>query len=71
MMVFGQLPALATQQGKDCQYFLKMLLPKGTEAGLTSLRNACKSLHLAFKDCTTSDDVYDALVLIFRQVCSH
>lgn len=36
-----------------------------------TLRKAAKHLHLAFKDCTTSDEVYDILVAVFLDVAAH
>lgn len=38
---------------------------------VTSLRSVSKHLHLAFKDCVTSDEVYDTLVLVFLDVAAH
>ena len=35
------------------------------------LRAAAKHLHLAFKDCITSDEVYDTLVAVFLDVAGH
>lgn len=71
MIVFGQLPALTSPQGKDAKIFLRMLLRKGSEASFQNLRESCKSLHLAFKEYTTSDEVYDVIVLVFLSVCAH
>ena len=39
--------------------------------GAHNMRDTCKSLHLAFKDQSTTDEVYDVLVLIFLRVCAH
>ena len=36
-----------------------------------TLPSAAKHLHLAFKDCTTSDEVYDTLVTVFLDVAAH
>ena len=36
-----------------------------------SLRKVSKHLHLAFKDATTSDEVYDTLVAVFLDVAAH
>jgi hypothetical protein len=38
---------------------------------LISLRHISKHLHLAFKDCITSDEVYDVLVTVFLDVAGH
>ena len=38
---------------------------------LISLRYASKHLHLAFKDCATSEEVYDTLVTVFLDVAAH
>jgi hypothetical protein len=35
------------------------------------LRYASKHLHLAFKDCITSEEVYDVLVTVFLDVAAH
>jgi len=37
---------------------------------VTSLRSVSKHLHLAFKDCVTSDEVYDTLVTVFLDVAA-
>lgn len=36
-----------------------------------ALRTVSKHLHLAFKDATTSDEVYDTLVAVFLDVAAH
>lgn len=35
------------------------------------MRYASKHLHLAFKDCVTSEEVYDVLVTVFLDVAAH
>jgi hypothetical protein len=71
LILFNMVPMLSEPQGRDAQAFLRLLLPKGTPANFQSLRTASKHLHLAFKDCTTSEEVYDILVTVFLDVCSH
>ncbi len=72
MIIFGQLPAFNAPQGKDAQAFLKLLHVKAKQNEVfTAMRNACKTLHLAFKAETTTDEVYDVLVLLFLRVCNH
>ena len=70
MIIFGQLPLLSAPAGKDARAFLKLLLAKRPDS-LENLRDTCKTLHLAFKDQTTTDDVYDTLVFLFLRVCAH
>jgi hypothetical protein len=38
---------------------------------VSDLRYASKHLHLAFKDCITSEEVYDVLVTVFLDVAAH
>lgn len=72
LIVFGDVPALSGPQGKDAQSFLRLLMPKGTKKPILSdFRKAAKHLHLAFKDCVTSEEVYDALVSVFLDVAAH
>ena len=71
LIVFSEVPALTGPQGKEAQAFLKLLLPKGSSAGVSDLRYASKHLHLAFKDCATSEEVYDVLVTVFLDVAAH
>ncbi|MEO6801754.1 MAG: hypothetical protein ABI197_00765 [Granulicella sp.] len=40
-------------------------------ADAAGLRMSAKHLHLAFKNCTTSDEVYDTLVSVFLDVAAH
>lgn len=47
---------------EDARIFLQRFLPKGTEANRTTLLNACRSLHLAFKGAEAGE-VYDILVM--------
>ena len=70
MIIFGQLPALYLPQGKDAKIFLSLLInhPNPTHV---ELRDECKSLHLAFKEQQTTDDVYDILIFLFLKVCAH
>jgi hypothetical protein len=68
LIVYGEVPALNTPQGKEAQSFLRLVLPKGTPVNMLTLRKAAKHLHLAFKGCTTSDEVYDTLVAVFLDV---
>jgi hypothetical protein len=70
MIIFGQLPALYLPQGKDAKTFLSLLIDHSNPSHV-DLRNACKSLHLAFKEQQTSDDVYDILIFLFIKVCAH
>jgi hypothetical protein len=73
MIIFGQLPSMKTPQGKDSKVFLHLLL-SGTSYNpnsLKDLRDRCKTLHLAFKDQPTTDEVYDTLAFIFLKVCAH
>lgn len=70
LIVYGQAPALEGNQGKDALAFLRLLLAKNITADANSLRYAAKHLHLAFKSCVTSDEVYDTLVTVFLDVCS-
>lgn len=71
LIIFGQVPPLNAPQGKEAQSFLRMLQPKGQGNDAFSLRKAAKHLHLAFKNCSTSDEVYDILVMVFLDVISH
>lgn len=74
MIIFGQLPPPSSPQGKDAQSFLKLLLNNKKnqhKASYQALTNSCKTLHLAFKEQSTTDEVYDALVLLFLRVCAH
>jgi hypothetical protein len=72
LIVFGDVPALTGPQGKDAQAFLKLLMPKGTKKPtLADLQKSAKHLHLAFKNCITSDEVYDTLVAVFLDVAAH
>lgn len=71
LIVYSEVPALSGPQGKDVQAFLKLLLPKGNAPTMMSFRKAAKHLHLAFKDCVTSDEVYDTLVTVFLDVAAH
>jgi hypothetical protein len=71
LIVYGDVPALSGPQGKEAQSFLKLLLPKGSKVDLVSLRIVSKHLHLAFKNCVTSDEVYDTLVAVFLDVAAH
>ena len=70
MIIYGQLPALYLPQGKDAKSFLSLLIERPNPTQI-DLRNTCKSLHLAFKEQQSSDDVYDILVLLFLRVCAH
>jgi hypothetical protein len=73
MIIFGQLPAMKSPQGKDAQTFLKLLVnAKQKHPGaFEAMRDTCKTLHLAFKEQATTDEVYDVLVLLFLRVCAH
>src|SRR3569833_2310916 len=70
MIIYGQLPALYMPQGKDAKAFLSLLIEHSNPTQV-ELRNACKSLHLAFKEQQSTDDVFDVLVLLFLRVCAH
>jgi len=70
MIIFGQLPALYLPTGKDAKAFLSLLIGPSNPSQ-AELRNECKTLHLAFKEQQTTDDVYDILVLLFLKVCAH
>ena len=69
MVINGHLPSQRTSAGKDAAQFLKTLLPKGRPVTQTTLLNACRTLHLAFKQLST-DDVYDVMVLCFLRTIS-
>jgi hypothetical protein len=65
MIIKGHMPTSRSSAGKDSVIFLKTLVPRSIDRSTISrvvLSNVCKTLHLAFKQCTT-DDIYDILVL--------
>jgi hypothetical protein len=70
MIVFGQMPSLNSKQGKDAALFLRLLSPVGSAEDYGALRERCRSLHLAFRDCQESDEVYDVLTLLFLDICN-
>jgi hypothetical protein len=70
MIIFGQLPLLTSPAGRDARAFLKLLLAKRPDT-VENLGDTCKTLHLAFKDQPTTDEVYDTLVFLFLRVCRH
>jgi hypothetical protein len=62
MICAGHLPLLKTPAGKEAAKLLQMLIPEGRKISKESLSQACRSLHLAFKQNTT-DDIYDTLLM--------
>jgi hypothetical protein len=70
MIIYGQLPMLNAPQGRDAKAFLKLLLSNKSDS-LESLRNTCKTLHLAFKDHEDTDQVYDTLAFLFMKICAN
>jgi hypothetical protein len=58
MILRGHVPYYAGTINEDARIFLQRFLPKGTEANRTTLLNACRSLHLAFKGAEAGE-VYD------------
>jgi len=71
MIIFGQLPAAGSPQGKDAYTFLRLLIGSDKDKTIKTMRDACKEIHLAFKDQVTTDEVYDELVFLFLKVCAH
>ena len=62
MIVRGHLPSLKTPAGKEASKMLSTLVPRGKKATRETLGQACRTLHLAFKQMS-ADDVYDTLVI--------
>lgn len=63
MIVRGHLPPMNSSTGTEAVKFLKLLAPGGkTTTGSAAYGEICRTLHLAFKQCTT-EDVYDSLLM--------
>ena len=61
MILKGTLPWNTTSI-RDTRLMLQPLIPRGAEVNTTTLKNACKMLHLAFKMMPT-EEIYDTLAL--------
>ena len=70
MVIRGQLPSLRSRPGKDAANMLRNLLKPGETDDMATIPEACRSLHLAFKQLST-DEVYDVMVMCFLRACHH
>jgi hypothetical protein len=64
MIVRGHLPSINSSTGIEAIKFLNLLSSSGSKSTKSSSAygEICRTLHLAFKQCTT-DDIYDSLLM--------
>lgn len=62
MIVRGHLPPINSSAGMEGIKFLNLLSSSGQDKSSKAYGEICRTLHLAFKQCTT-DDIYDSLLM--------